>query len=60
MGKKKLFKNGCLIWEDKSLRKLFNYEAKIGSHHLAFSQLGEKFDIRIDNESFIFIYNKVK
>lgn len=27
---------------------------------LLISQLGEKFDLRIDNESFMFVYNKIK
>jgi len=59
-GKKRLFKNSCLIYEEKSLRKLFNYEFKIANHLLLIAQLGEKFDLRIDNESFMFVYNKTK
>ena len=59
-GKKKLFKNQCIIWEEKSLRKLFNYETRIGEHCLAFAQNGDKFDLRIDNESFIYMYNRLR
>ena len=59
-GKKRVFKNSCLIYEEQSLRKLLNYELHIGNNMLAFMQMGEKFDLRINNESFMFAYNKMK
>lgn len=60
LGQKKLTKNNCLVKEEKSLRKLFNHELQVGHHALQFTQHGDKFDLRIDGESFMWIYNKLR
>ena len=59
-GSKKLLRNNCLIHTEKSLRKSFQYELMIGSHRLWFSQHGEKFELFINNESFMYVYNRMK
>ena len=59
-GKKRLLRNNCLIHEEKNLKKLFTFELKIGEHTISFDQQGEKFDLKIDNESFMYTYNRLK
>ena len=58
-GKKRINRNNCLIYETAS-RSPFEYELRIGEHILAFAQNGDGFDLRIDNESFMYVYNKIK
>ena len=60
LGQKKLLKNNCLIKEEKSLRKLFNYQLTIGDHVLDFTQHADKFDLRVDAQSFMYVYNKLR
>ena len=36
-GKKRLLRNNCLIYEEKSMRKNFVHELKIGPHQLIFA-----------------------
>lgn len=55
-GKKKLLRNGCLIYEESSLKKQFCHEMTIAQHLLVFTQSGDSFDLRINNESFMFVY----
>ena len=59
-GKKRLFRNNTVVHEEKSLRKLFTFEMSIASHRLVFGQQGDKFDLRVDNESFSYVYNQLK
>ena len=59
-GKKRLFRNNTVVHEEKSLRKLFSHEMQIASHRLVFGQQGDKFDLRVDNESFSYVYNQLK
>ena len=56
-GKKRILRNSCIVYEEKSLRSQLSYEMTIGKHQLVFTQNGEKFDLRIDNESFMYLYN---
>ena len=39
---------------------MYSYELHIGQHILNFTQQGDKFDLRIDNESFSYVYNRIK
>ena len=60
-GKKRLLRNNCIVHEEKSLRKMLHHSIRIGSHELTFTQQDNGyFDLRIDNESFSFVYNKIK
>ena len=54
-------KNNCLIYEDQSIKKnQFYYEMTIGPNALVFTQSGDTFDLRINNESFHYAYNRLK
>ena len=59
-GKKRLLRNSAIIYEEKSLRNLMKYDMNIGPHSLNFQQHGEKFELRIDNESFMYAYNNLR
>lgn len=59
-GKKRLLRNSAIIYEEKSLRNLMKYDMHIGPHSLNFQQHGEKFELRIDNESFMYAYNNLR
>jgi hypothetical protein len=59
-GKKRLLRNSAIIYEEKTLRNLMNYDIQIGPHSLNFSQHGEKFELRVDNESFMYAYNNLR
>ena len=39
---------------------MYAYELHIGEHILNFTQQGDKFDLRIDNESFSYVYNRIR
>ena len=55
-----MYRNGCIIHEEKSLKKFFNHEMFIANHRLVFTQTADTFELRVDNESFMFIYNQLK
>ena len=59
-GKKRLYRNSAIIYEEKSLKSFLMYDIQIGPHNLNFSQHGEKFELRVDNESFMYAYNNLK
>ena len=61
-GKKKLLRNNCVVHEEKSLRKLFHHELRIGEHVIIFDQQsdGSYFDVRVDQTSFSYVYNRLK
>lgn len=59
-GKKRFFKNDCLVYEEQALKKLFMIDFNIGLHNLKITQMGDKFEMHIDNESFMYVYNKIK
>jgi len=59
-GKKRILRKSCIVYEEKNLRSLLSYEMTIGDHQLCFFQNGDKFDLRIDNESFMYLYNKLR
>ena len=39
---------------------MFKFELTIGDHVLTFDQHTDKFDLKIDNESFMYVYNRLK
>lgn len=56
-GKKKVFRDGKLVFETQKFGNAFQYPFQIGAHMLNIVQHGEHFELRIDNQSFSHLYH---
>ena len=56
-GKKKVFRDGRLVFETQKFGTAFQYPFQIGPHMLNIVQHGDHFELRIDNQSFQHLYH---
>eukprot|EP00347_Sterkiella_histriomuscorum_P019565 403341149 len=59
-GKKKVFRDGRVIFETQKFGTSFQYPFQINNHMLNIIQHGDHFELRIDNQSFQHLYHQDK
>jgi len=56
-GKKKVYRDGRLVFETQKFGTAFQYPFQIGPHMLNIVQHGDHFELRVDNQSFSHLYH---
>jgi hypothetical protein len=59
-GKKKIIKNGMVVFERQLFGVPFQYPFTIGKHSLNIAMHGDKYELRVDGMSFSHLYNLTK
>ena len=59
-GKKKIIKNGLIVFERQLFGVPFQYPFNIGKHSLNIAMHGDKYELRVDGMSFSHLYNLTK
>jgi len=55
-GKKKILQNKQIIFQNEQYTGAFNFPFNIGRNSLSIVQHGDKYDLRINNQSFSHLY----